>query len=524
MAEITPVLSMKNIGKAFSGNQVLQDVSLDIMPGEIYALCGENGAGKSTLMNILFGMPVISSTGGYTGKVLIDGKEVQIKSPQEAIAHGIGMVHQEFMLIPGFTVGENIKLNREPLKNGALSRVFGKQLRNVDFEQIEKDAEASLDRLGVELDPHADVETLPVGYMQFVEIARELDKSNVKLLILDEPTAVLAESEAEIVLDIIKRLSKLGIAVLLITHRIGEIMYVADTVTILRDGLNVKTMKIADTTAGEIAELMVGRELVAVKQRDRDESENKEIAVSIKNLRVDMPGERVSGINLDVYKGEILGIGGLAGQGKLGVANGIMGIYPTFGEITVFGKPLKLNSPKSSIEAKFAFVSEDRKQQGFAPDLSIEMNMVIPAMVNHDEFFRKFGPFHQIDKKKVEETAKKYIEEFQIRCTGPKQEVKSLSGGNQQKVCIAKAILLQPDVLLVSEPTRGIDIGAKSIVLETISRINEETGVTILFTSSELGELRQVCDRIAIVSGGKVADILPPDATNEEFGLAMGGK
>ena len=207
MAEITPVLSMKNIGKAFSGNQVLQDVSLDIMPGEIYALCGENGAGKSTLMNILFGMPVISSTGGYTGKVLIDGKEVQIKNPQEAIAHGIGMVHQEFMLIPGFTVGENIKLNREPLKNGALSRVFGKQLRNVDFEQIKKDAEASLDRLGVELDPHADVETLPVGYMQFVEIARELDKSNVKLLILDEPTAVLAESEAEIVLDIIKRLS-----------------------------------------------------------------------------------------------------------------------------------------------------------------------------------------------------------------------------------------------------------------------------------------------------------------------------
>ena len=283
-------------------------------------------------------------------------------------------------------------------------------------------------------------------------------------------------------------------------------------------------MKIADTTAGEIAELMVGRELVAVKQRDRDESENKEIAVSIKNLRVDMPGERVSGINLDVYKGEILGIGGLAGQGKLGVANGIMGIYPTFGEITVFGKPLKLNSPKSSIGAKFAFVSEDRKQQGFAPDLSIEMNMVIPAMVNHDEFFRKFGPFHQIDKKKVEETAKKYIEEFQIRCTGPKQEVKSLSGGNQQKVCIAKAILLQPDVLLVSEPTRGIDIGAKSIVLETISRINEETGVTILFTSSELGELRQICDRIAIVSGGKVTDILPPDATNEEFGLAMGGK
>ena len=526
MAENTPVLSMKNIGKAFSGNQVLQDVSLDIMPGEIYALCGENGAGKSTLMNILFGMPVIAATGGYTGKIYLEGEETHIKSPQEAIEHGIGMVHQEFMLIPGFTVGENIKLNREPLKNGALSRVFGKSLRNVDFDKIREDSKQALDKLGVELDPEADVQTLPVGYMQFVEIARELDKSSIKLLILDEPTAVLAESEAEIVLGIIKRLSKMGIAVLLITHRIGEIMEVADTVTILRDGDNVKTMKTADTTSGEIAELMVGRELVASENRERSEheDENKEVAISIRNMKGDMPGERVNGIDLDVYKGEILGIGGLAGQGKLGIANGIMGIYPTTGEITVFGQPLKLNSPKDSIAAKLAFVSEDRKRQGFAPDLSIELNMVVPAMANHDEFFKKIGPFRQVDRKKVQETAEKYIQEFQIRCTGPKQEVRSLSGGNQQKVCIAKAILLNPDVLLVSEPTRGIDIGAKSIVLETISRINRETGVTIIFTSSELGELRQICHRIAIVSGGKVADVLKPDASNEEFGLAMGSK
>ena len=314
MAENTPVLSMKNIGKAFSGNQVLQDVSMDIMPGEIYALCGENGAGKSTLMNILFGMPVISSTGGYTGKVYLEGEEVHIKSPQDAIVHGIGMVHQEFMLIPGFSVGENIKLNREPLKSGALSRVFGKNLRNVDFEKIREDSREALDKLGVDLDVNADVQSLPVGYMQFVEIARELDKSNIKLLILDEPTAVLTESEAEIVLGIIKRLSKMGIAVLLITHRIGEIMEVADTVTILRDGVNVKTMKIADTTAGEIAELMVGRELVAVQRQDKNESEEekKEVAVSIRNMKVEMPGERVTGIDLDVYKGEILGVGGLA--------------------------------------------------------------------------------------------------------------------------------------------------------------------------------------------------------------------
>ena len=252
-----PVLSIQNVGKAYGENWVLSDISIDIMPGEIHAICGENGAGKSTLMNILFGMPVIAQTGGYIGKILVEGQACSISSPEQAIAKGIGMVHQEFMLIPGFTSGENIKLNREPLSENPVSRVLGSALKTVDFLKISQQSQATLDKLGVSLDESRVVNSLPVGYMQFVEIAREIDKENIKLLILDEPTAVLTESEAEIVLQIVKRLSKIGIAVLLITHRINDIMEVADTVTILRDGKNVKSIPVSQTSPGEIAQMMV---------------------------------------------------------------------------------------------------------------------------------------------------------------------------------------------------------------------------------------------------------------------------
>lgn len=519
-----PVLSMQSIGKAYGENWVLSDVSLTIMPGEIHAICGENGAGKSTLMNILFGMPVIAQTGGYVGKILIEGEECKMTSPEQAIAKGIGMVHQEFMLIPGFTSGENIKLNREPLSDNPVSRVLGKRMKTVDFPQVRKEAQAAIDKLGISLDESSMVDTLPVGYMQFVEIAREIDKENIKLLILDEPTAVLTESEAEIVLRIVKHLSELGIAVLLITHRINDIMEVGDTVTILRDGRNVRTVAVRDTTAGEIAQMMVGRELDLNSIKKREEKLGEEVVLSVRDLHVDMPGEMVKGIDLDVYRGEILGIGGLAGQGKIGIANGIMGMFPTTGSVTVYGKPLTLNSPKSSIEAKIAFVSEDRRRMGFAPDLTISENIALPAMINHNRFFKRFLFFEQADEKAMEELALRYIEEFQIKCTGPKQHVGTLSGGNQQKVCVASALMLEPDILLVSEPTRGIDVGAKNMVLNTITKINREKGVTVIFTSSELAELRQVCDRIAIVADGVISDILPADADSEAIGLAMSGK
>lgn len=527
LPEVNPVISIRNIEKSYYGNKVLKGISLDVMPGEIHALCGENGAGKSTLMNILFGMPVIHSTGGYEGTIIMDGKEVSITNPGQAMEHGIGMVHQEFMLIPGFSIAENIKLNREPLKPSFLGSIFGKKLQSLDTMTIERDARSALDRLGLDVDEQLPIAGLPVGHMQFVEIAREIDKKNIKLLVFDEPTAVLAESEAAKLLVAMKKLASQGVGILFITHRLDEVMEAADKITIMRDGTHIKTMDKSETSAAEIAELMVGRKVEMSQKQHTEPTEAeqgaREVAISLRGLRVDMPGEMVRGLDLDLYKGEILGLGGLAGQGKIGVANGIMGVYPTSGEILINGEQLTLNSPKASIASKIAFVSEDRRGVGLIPDTSIEMNIVVPAIVNQDRFIKKIGPFSQMAQGEIRKTAEQYIQDLDIRCTGPTQPVRRLSGGNQQKVCIARALVLAPDILLISEPTRGIDIGAKSLVLDTIERMNREYGLTVLMTSSELAELRLICDRIAIITDGKLTGILSPDASDADFGLAMSG-
>jgi len=517
-----PVLSMRSINKSYYGNVVLKSVSLDVMPGEIHALCGENGAGKSTLMNILFGMPGIFSTGGYEGSIQLNGEMVSIRSPSDAMSFGIGMVHQEFMLIPGFTVAENIKLNREPLKENFISHIFGKPLMGLDWNTIWSDAQEDLTKLGMDLDSSTPVEGLPVGYMQFVEIAREIDKKNLQVLVFDEPTAVLAESEAARLIDGIKKLAAEGVGILLITHRLDEIMQVADKITILRDGNLISTIPRKDATLEGIAELMVGRHIGAFV-RDKADYQNKNVFISIKSMHVEMPGEYVRGIDLEIYRGEILGLGGLAGQGKIGIANGLMGVYKTTGDVFVNGKKLELNNPKASIAAKLGFVSEDRRGVGLISDISIEMNIAIPSLVNQGRFLKSFGLFSQVDNAKMRSTALHYIKELDIRCTGPEQTVRRLSGGNQQKVCIAKALVLEPDVLLVSEPTRGIDIGAKTLVLNTIRFLKQKYGLTVIMTSSELAELRLICDRIAIITNGKIFDILPPDASDLSFGMAMSG-
>ena len=251
------LLHFKNIKKSFSGNVVLDGVNFEIYPGQVVALAGENGAGKSTLMNILFGMSVIHDTGGYEGEIIFEGKNVQIQSPQEAMALGIGMVHQEFMLLPGFTVARNIKLNRENLVPSVVSRIAGKNYELLDQGAIIGDAKKALKRLGMEINPQTTVDKLPVGHMQFVEIAREIDKKNLKLLVLDEPTAVLTESEAERFLECIRKVADEGIAVIFISHRLDEVMELADSVVILRDGQMVFSEKTANTNKHEIAELMV---------------------------------------------------------------------------------------------------------------------------------------------------------------------------------------------------------------------------------------------------------------------------
>ncbi len=520
---VNNLLTMKNITKEYFGNKVLNNINLEIAKGEIHALIGENGAGKSTLMNILFGMPVISSTGGYQGTIEIAGEPVHINTPHAAMAHGIGMVHQEFMLIPGFTITENIKLNREITKENIVSRIFGKQYESLDINKMNADARTALDKMEMGIEEFTLVAGLPVGHMQFIEIAREIDKTGLKILVFDEPTAVLTESETQNLLSAIKKLATSGIGIIFISHRLDEIMQVSDRVTILRDGELVVTMNTKDTNTHEIAQLMIGRKVSFERNETKNRTLSNDTMLKLKNFVVRMPGEDVKGVDLEVKKGEIVGIGGLAGQGKLGIANGIMGIYPAKGEVLFEGKPLKMNDPKGSITAGLGFVSEDRRGIGLLLESSIELNTVFTCMQIKNSFLKRVGPIKFKDTKKIRAHTKRMIKELDIRCTSSEQRVGSLSGGNQQKVCLARALTQEPKLLLVSEPTRGIDVGAKRLVLDHMKKLNEEQGITIVMTSSELAELRSICDRIAIICDGKVEGILPPDASDADFGLMMSG-
>ena len=514
---------MRNIKKDFFGNQVLTDINLTLQEGEVLGLCGENGAGKSTLMKILFGMDVIRETGGFEGEILLNGKAVNFATPFEALEAGIGMVHQEFSLIPGFTAAENIVLNREPTKRNIISEVFGERLDTLDYNEITGRAEAAIDKMGFHIDKNMRISDMPVGHKQFTEIARELSKDQLKLLILDEPTAVLTEKEAEALLSSIRSMSEKGIAVIFITHRLHEILSVCDKVVVMRDGYVVKDVPAAETTVNEISKWMVGRNVSSAGSLDIRDTSGSDTILSIRRLWVDMPGETVRDVSLDVKRGEILGIGGLAGQGKLGIPNGIMGLYEAGGSVTLDGQDIPLNSPRKCLDASLAFVSEDRRGVGLLLDETLEWNIAFPAMQVQNKFLRSYlgGLVKWRDEKAIREVTERYIEELAIKCTGSKQKARELSGGNQQKICLAKAFALEPKFLFVSEPTRGIDIGAKALVLNALKKFNRESGVTVVMISSELEELRQICDRIAIVSGGKIAGIRPASDPSEEFGLMM---
>ncbi len=525
MEKQTPVLEVKNISKDFFGNQVLKDINFTMEKGEILGLVGENGAGKSTLMKILFGMNEIAETGGYGGSFSIDGKEAKFSSPFDALDAGIGMVHQEFSLLPDFTTTENIVLNREEKRSSRIiSDIFGKRMDTLDRKAMEREAIEAINKLGVDLDTNMLVSQMPVGHKEFTEISRELSRVGMKLLILDEPTAVLTESEAETLLFTLKKLAKSGISIIFITHRLHEIMDVCDKILVMRDGIIVSNLDKDKTSISEITKAMVGRE---VKDSGKDK-EKKDIdalpeEMKIEHLWVNMPGEIVKDFSITVKKGEILGIGGLAGQGKLGIPNGIMGLYPAGGKITFQGKEVKLNDPDWCIKNGLAFVSEDRRGVGLLLDESLEWNVTFTAMQAQNKYLKPIlgGFIKWRDQKAIEEVTNKYIKELQIKCTSSKQKAKALSGGNQQKICLAKAFALEPKLLFVSEPTRGIDVGAKALVLEALKKANKESGTTIVMVSSELEELRSVCDRIAIITDGKVEGILPASSSSEEFGALM---
>ncbi|MGL4673158.1 sugar ABC transporter ATP-binding protein, partial [Cetobacterium sp.] len=518
------LLRMSNVSKSFGENVVLKDINFTIKKGEIIGLVGENGAGKSTLMKIIFGMSIISETGGYNGDMILNGQKINFKSSFDALNAGIGMVHQEFSLIPGFKASENIVLNRETLKKSYLKEVFGERISKLDFKKNRERAEVAVSHLGIELNVDTKIEDMPVAHMQFIEIAREIERENTKLLVLDEPTAVLTEKEAEILLNTMKRLSSEGIAIIFITHRLDEIMKVSDRVIVLRDGIMMSELQTSETDVDEITKLMIGRNLES-QEYDVLKKENSEVVLDIKNLKVNMPGEKIKNLNLKIKKGEIIGLGGMAGQGKVGIANGIMGLYPSSGEVLYKGEKLRLSNPKETLEKGLYFVSEDRKEVGLILEEDISMNIAYPSIYIKNYFLKNkyFGLLKSINKEEIERNAEEYIKKLEIKCMSGNQKVGELSGGNQQKVCLAKAFTINPEVLFISEPTRGIDIGAKKIVLETLKEYNRKSGMTIILTSSELEELRSVCDRIAIVTEGEIAGILLPEDDLIKYGKLMTG-
>ena len=525
MEKAETLLSLQNISKDFYGNVVLQDVNFDVKRGEIIGLVGENGAGKTTLMRILFGMNVIRETGGYHGKVCIDGEEVHFQSPFDALDAGIGMAHQEFSLIPGFTTTENIVLNRESMRPSIFNDVFGDRMSILDRADMKARTVATIAKLGVNLDPDTLVSEMPVGHKQFTEIAREINREKTKILVLDEPTAVLTETEAEVLIMALRKLAAQGIAIIFISHRLHEVIEVADRVVVLRDGVIVKDTPTTGVTVRDIASWMVGRQ-VAADRADEAQRSFQEDILTVDGLWVDMPGETVKDMHFTVRKGEIFGIGGLAGQGKLGIPNGIMGLFPAGGKVKLHGKPVPLNEPRLALQMGMGFVSEDRRGVGLLLEESLEWNIAFTAMQIQDKYLKPIlgGLFKIRDEAAMRTLTEGYIDILHIKCTSPAQKAMELSGGNQQKICLAKAFAIAPDLLFVSEPTRGIDIGAKRLVLDALYKYNRDLGMTIIMVSSELEELRSICDRVAIVDEGRITGILSPSADLAEFGLLMTGE
>lgn len=508
------MLEVKQLSKSFEGNYVLKNVSLSIEAGEIYGLIGANGSGKSTLMNILNGNEKIRKTGGYEGEILIDGKETRIENRTQSEAQGIAMVHQELALFSGMTVGENIKINRENVKGRGL---FVPELAYVDQKKNRKDAARTLERIGTDLEPDSLIDSLALNQKQFVEIARELDNQNVRLLMLDEPTSSLNITETKGLLACIREIAREGIAVLFISHRLDEIMEVCDRVSVLRDGELISTYKKEEFDAARFADDMVGREIV--KATRHETRSGGQTLFSYEGL----PDNQ----KLDILEGEILGITGLAGQGQENLLDGLFGMKKAEYQAVYRGQKLRPGDTESLINHRIYYLSEDRGTASLLLDSPIWENMVFGTEKVHPEFLRfpKCPALSFLNHKAVDSHAREMIDLLNIVCRGPEQKVRELSGGNQQKVCVSRAITFQPELLLIGEPTRGIDVYSKELILQWLLKINKEYHTTLVVASGELEELLRICDRIAVMHQGKVFKIFDNNNTSlEELTLALYGR
>lgn len=496
--ESTYRVQMENIYKKFSGVNALTDVSFSLKPGEIHALVGENGAGKSTLMKILAGAILSDS-----GIIKIDGKERHIASPRISKELGISIIYQEFMLAPHLTVLENIYLDRLTEK-GLL----------IDWKTLRKRTKTLLDELGFgEIDPNTRVGDLSVAYQQIVEICKSLSR-NANVLVLDEPSAVLTFTEIEKLFKLVRQLKEKGLGIIYISHRMDEIFDLCDTITVLKDGTFVNEHAVKEITKKDLINEMVGRELSALFPQRH--AKIGEVMLDVKNLNV---GREVRNVSFDVRKGEVLGFSGLVGAGRTETMRGVFGAdKPDSGAITYKGKTVKFKSPFEAVSKGMGLVPEDRKQQGVLTQMSIRVNTTLSTL-------KKVGKFGIIDHKKDKQFTKAILDKLQTKYNSMEDSVSSLSGGNQQKVSLAKWLAADCDLMVLDEPTRGVDVGAKAEIYKNINDLAEE-GKAIIMISSEMEEIINMCDRVIVMRQGEVVGELLREELSEQnlIKLTMGVK
>ena len=496
------VIEMREITKKFGDFVANDKINLQLRKGEIHALLGENGAGKSTLMNMLAGLLEPTS-----GDIVVNGKTVNLDSPSKAASLGIGMVHQHFMLVEAFTVAENIILGSETTKHGVL-----------DLKKASQDILELSKKYGLAVDPNAKVEDISVGAQQRVEILKTLYRG-ADILIFDEPTAVLTPAEIEELMTIMKNLANEGKSIILITHKLDEIRAVSDRVTVIRRGKSIETVEIGGATNQDLAEMMVGRS-VSFKT-EKGPSQPKEVVLSIENLVVNenrgVPA--VKNLSLELRAGEVVGIAGIDGNGQSELIQAITGLRKVkSGSIKIKGKDVVGLRPRQITEMKVGHVPEDSHRDGLVLDMMISENIALQTY--YKEPLSKNGILNYPN---ITSYAKKLMEEFDVRAASEVVPAKALSGGNQQKAIIAREIDRDPDLLIVSQPTRGLDVGAIEYIHKRLIQ-ERDNGKAVLVVSFELDEILNVSDRIAVIHDGKIQGIVTPETTNkQELGILMAG-
>ena len=480
------LLEVQELTRRFPGVLALNQVDFDVRAGEVHALVGENGAGKSTMINILAG--VLQPSGG---KVLLDGTPIVFHNPADTQHAGISVIFQEFNLLPHLSVAENIFINREPTRNGM-----------IDWDSMNQRAEEALKRLEIDIDPRVPVSSLSVARQQLVEIARAL-AFDARVIVMDEPTAALSEREVDRLMEIVRSMAKDGVGVIYVSHKLEEVFRVADRITILRDGTHILTDEASNLDEEKVIFAMVGRALVHGKCPDRTLGE---MVLTVKNLDVE---DSVRNVSFELRAGEVLGLAGLMGSGANEVVEALFGLRKGHAdEIVLQGKALAIDNPRNAIYSRLGYVPNDRKKAGLLPDLSVKQNISIGILERLRKFF-------WIDGKREQESAETYRGKLNVRCSSLNQRISNLSGGNQQKVMLARALAEDCKVLLLAEPTRGVDVGAKAEIYTLIDSL-VDSGMAVLLQSSELPEIIRLANRVVVFSSGQSrGELADADLTQE---------